>query len=98
MTTVAPITQEQVFNRLLMQLPPWFANPQFVPLPTGSIKNPSTNFNNVTWAFLITAFNSYLQFQYDWLQLRIGAFEIAQDPNWPNNINLPAKFPFVPGN
>lgn len=89
MTTVSEITYQQIFNRLIAQLPPWFGNPQFVALPTAGIKNPSTNFNNVTWAYLITAFNAYSQFQYDWLQTRIGAYELKNDPNYPGDLPYP---------
>ena len=96
MTTVPLITYQQVFNRLLAQLPPWFANPQFVALPiTPGEKNASTNFNNITWAYLITAFNAYAQMQYDWLQLRIGAYEIAKDPNYPDDFPI---YPIADGN
>ncbi|MDE2024871.1 MAG: hypothetical protein KGJ07_00080 [Patescibacteria group bacterium] len=84
MTTLGAQTYQQIFNRLVAQLPPWFNNPQFVDQPiVPDLKNATTNFNNVTWAFLITALNSYLQMQYVWLQMRIGAYEIFNDDNYP---------------
>ena len=86
MTTLQEMTYEDIFNRLLAQLPPWFNNPQFVALPiTPDQQNPSTNFNNITWSFLITALSAYIQMQYVWLQTRIGAYEIFTDDNWPND-------------
>lgn len=93
MTSVSNITFEQVYNRLIAQLPPWFGNQQFVPPPAPSTFTPTTNFNNVLWGFLVTAFNAYLQMQYDFLQLRIGQYEISNDLNWP--INIPTNFPFT---
>ena len=94
MTTINNIMHEQIFNRLIAQLPPWFNNPQFIPINFDE-QVPSTNFNNITWAFLVTAFNSYYQFQYDWLQMRIGAYEIMKDPNWNINSNISSQYPFV---
>ena len=93
MTAVPNIVFGQVYQRLLAQLPPWFGNQQFVNIPPAGTFTPTTNFNNVTWSFLMTAFTSYAQFQYDFLQLRIGQYEIENDPNWP--IQIPENFPFT---
>lgn len=92
MTQVINITYEQVYTRLSSQLPPWFGNQSYVapPVIPGEF-TATTNFNNILWAYLITAYSSYYQFQYDWVQMRIGAYEIANDPNWP--VTFPANYP-----
>lgn len=82
MTTVSNTTYEKIYNRILAQLPPWFGNKPFVPV-VPNVPQPTTNFNNIIWMYLITAFNAYGQLQYDWLQERIGAYELKNDPNWP---------------
>lgn len=95
MTTEPNITYKNVYNRLLAQLPPWWGNQQFVAIPNPpDILTATTNFNNIQWIYLITAFTNYYQLQYDWLQTRIGQYEINNDPNWP--IAFPNNYPFDP--
>lgn len=92
-TSVPNISYQSVYNRLLSQLPPWFGNQQYVPPPLiPGIYTATSVFNNVLWSYLITSFTAYTQFQYDFLQLRIGAYEIQNDANWP--ITIPPLFPF----
>ena len=95
MTTEPNITYESVYNRLLTQLPSWWGNQQFVSPPNPpDILTPTSNFNNIQWIYLITAFTNYYQLQYTWLQTRIGQYEINNDPHWP--IIFPSNYPFDP--
>src|ERR1017187_6730965 len=84
-TTVPDITYIQIYNRLLSQLPPWFGNQQYVAPPAVGTHTPTTNFNNVMWAFIVSAYESYFQMQYDFLQLRIGQYELE----WQSQENIP---------
>lgn len=89
MTTVPNITDEDIYNRLISQIVPWFGIQQFVPNPTlnNNGLTPTTNFNTILWAFIITAFENYSQMQYVWMQTRIGQTAInfaTQFPGQPN--------------